>query len=389
MTLRKKMVIGKRFGLFLLIIVVLSFLPLARGAAEPTQCLYYYYGNDCLGCADADNHLGIMQLKYPSLDVHKFEVYTDFDHVAELEKYYQAYDVPEASRGVPAVFIGQHYFIGSNPLENLLEGVLAVEAQIACPSLNNSIGVVGVVGENAPYKVLDTLSLALVTPAAVNDAFSPSMLALLLIFVTILMALKDTDVMVRWGTVSIIGIYIAFVVRGLDLFTVLHTPLLSTIFTKIVALLAIVYGLVSIKGFFSTWKMFFGTMPEELQLDLTLLVNSLLTPAGIFLISFFSALFTLGERSTVFSILRMLTLNDSSRAAAFSLYLYHLFILVVPLIVLLVTMYLLRIEFEKKAKKKEPFDDHKVELWKNHLFKVLRLVVTVITILIGLALLLT
>ncbi|MDP3734651.1 MAG: hypothetical protein Q8R37_05470 [Nanoarchaeota archaeon] len=382
------MVIGKRGIWFIVSILVLSFVSLTVLAEEPAQCIYYYYGNDCFGCADAENHLGVLQLEYPSVEMNKFEVYTDFKHLAELEKYYDAYNVPETSRGVPAVFIGQHYFIGFNPIENLLEDVITAEAQINCPSLNNSIGVVGVVGENAPYKVLDTLSLALVTPAAVNDAFSPSMLALVLIFLTIIMALKDNDVMVRWGTLSIIGIYTAFVVRGLDLFTVLHTPLLSTIFTKIVALLAIVYGLANIKGFFSTWKIFFGTMPEELQLDLTLLVKSLLTPAGIFLISFFSALFTLGERSTVFSILRMLTLNDSSRAAAFPLYLYHLFILIVPLIVLLVTMYLIRMEFEKNAKKKEPFDDHKVELWKNHLFKVLSLVVTVITIIIGLVLLL-
>lgn len=377
--------------LFLLSIVIFSILSLIVIAEESlTSCLYYYYGNDCPGCAEAENHLGILQLKYPSLELHKFEVYTDFDHAAELEEYYNRYNVPEMSRGVPAVFIGRHYFIGLNPIDNLLEGVLTAERQIDCPSFNNnSVEAVGVVGEKAPYKVLDTLSLALVTPAAVNDAFSPSMLALLLIFLTIIIAMKDNDAMMRWGTLSIIAVYTAFVVRGLNLFTVLHTPLLSTIFTKIVAVLAILYGLVSIKGFFSTWKMFFGTISEELQHDITSLANSLLTPAGIFLISFFSALFTLGERSKALSILRMLTLNNSSRAAVFPLYLYHMFIVVVPLIVLLVIFYVVRMEFEKNAKKREPFDDHKVELWKNHLFKILHLVVNIITVFIGLVLLLT
>ena len=376
----------RRFTKFIILIILLSSF-FSLNAEGETICLDYYYGLDCPDCAAAEKELDLLNLQYPNLEINKIEVYNNLKQAKELETYFEAYNIPENSRGVPAVFVGQNYYIGLNPIQDLLESSIEDKTQLGCPTLDGA-NVIGIVGEKAPYKVLDTLSLAVVTPEALKDSFNPSMVALFLIVLTILMSIKNHDVMVRRGAVSIGAIYLAYFFIALDLFTVLQNSFISTFFTKVVAILAIVYGLVNIKGFFSTWKIFFGDLSEEKQKSIQDVVKTLLTPLGVFLISFFSALLTLGQPTETLAVLRVLTTEGASKLAAFPLYLYHMFIVIIPLIVLVVLLYLLRNKLEEKAKKKEPNDERKAELWKKHLQKILHLVVSFLTFIVGVVLLL-
>lgn len=374
--------------LFIITLLLISILSLNSAAAAGTICLHYYYGIDCPDCAEAENNLRLLQLQYPTLEINQFEVYKNVKAAEQLEDYFQAYALPEDSRGIPAVFVGQHYFIGLNPIKQLLEKTIAGKTQLDCPSLENTT-IIGVVGDKSPYQVIETLSLAVVTSAALRDAFHSSMLALFLIFLTILMSVKDNDKMFRSGALSIGAIYLAYLLRGLNLFTILQTPTVSTFFTKLVAIMAILYGLVFIKGFSRTWKIFFGALSEKTENKVEAGAEKLLQPLSIFMISFFSALLTLGESSKTLSVLRMLTTTSASRLAAFPLYLYHLFIVILPLMVLVVVLYLIRNKLEEKARKKEPYDKRKAEIWKKHFLKVLQGITSAFTFILGIILLLS
>src|SRR3989344_8271663 len=171
------MVIGKR--ILLIVLILVSLLPLA--AAEEADCLVYFYGTDCAECTKATEHLTYLKARFPQLEVKEFEVYYNRENVKMLEKYFQSYNIPESSQGLPVLFMPGSYFVGSSTMIDLLESRILDNQNSAC-STEEGEKALGLVGEKEPPDVLNTLTLSLVTKAAFRDAFRPGIIAFLLVF---------------------------------------------------------------------------------------------------------------------------------------------------------------------------------------------------------------
>src|SRR3989344_9028538 len=265
--LLSNMVIGKR--LLLLVIILSSLIPLA--AAEEDDCLVYFYGTNCAECAKAKAHLNYLKTKYPQLEVKEFEVYYNRENVKMLEKYFQSYNIPESSQGLPVLFMPGSYFVGSSTMIDLLESRIIDNKNSACPTVEGEKAI-GLVGNKEPHDVLDTLTLSMVTKAAFKDAFRPGIIAWMLILLMMLSSLRKKENVLQRGILAIITLFIVSLLFGLGL--LFQAP---AWITKVVGIFAIVASVIRIKGFFGTWKLVFEGVSENSEQNVINYIRYLFT----------------------------------------------------------------------------------------------------------------
>ena len=90
---------------------------LAPGAAsaatdtpERDTVVYFYYGEGCPHCAEAEPFLADLAARHPGLEVRAFEVWHDEANREQLEAMADAYRI-DAS-GVPVIFLGERAWVG-------------------------------------------------------------------------------------------------------------------------------------------------------------------------------------------------------------------------------------------------------------------------------------
>ncbi|MFN8190656.1 MAG: thioredoxin family protein [Nocardioidaceae bacterium] len=80
------------------------------GASEQPTVVYFFWGDGCPHCAEAEPFLAELADQHPGLEIRAFEVWHDKANAARLEEMAAAYGI-EAS-GVPVIFIGQNAWVG-------------------------------------------------------------------------------------------------------------------------------------------------------------------------------------------------------------------------------------------------------------------------------------
>lgn len=370
------MVIGKR--LLVLVILLLSVLSVA--AAE-TDCIYYFYGKDCQECETANNHVKYLETRYPELQITEYEVYFNRQNSRTLDQYFEAYNIPQKSRGVPIVFTQDSYFIGSKGIKDLLEGRILDNINVECPSLETSTAI-GVVGNKESSNVLDTITLGMVTKGAIKDSFRPGSLAFILVLLMLLSVRKKKEVHLRNGILAISVVALVSILFGMGLFWKS-----SVIFPKIVGILAIIGSLLRIKGFFGTWRIIFEDLKEETEQKIRESVKYLHSSFGVVIISLMMGLISFGIISDIFTLLRTLAEDGVIEFSSFAYLFYHTIITSIPPAIIVAIVYKVTETLESHATKKEPHDDNKAEVWRSHTQKVFKFVVSSLMLLMGLVLL--
>lgn len=99
------------------LLLVISFLlfVLKIVSAQPNSVdLYFFYGQGCPHCAQAEQFLAQLNKQYPNLNIKSFEV---FYHQENRQIYFamaNAYKINVAEVPVPGIFIGEKSFVGYN-----------------------------------------------------------------------------------------------------------------------------------------------------------------------------------------------------------------------------------------------------------------------------------
>ena len=387
--------VNKRIVIVFLVIIL--FIPLISSANElnlnitsevtgqEQDCLYYFYGDNCADCGDVDTFLKQLQMKHPLITINKIEVYQNAPNAALLENYYQAYKVADKDRQIPVIFIPGSYFIGTDSIEDLLEARIEDNENNNCPSPEKQ-EVVGIIGAGSPSNVLETLSFFLVTGRAIKDSFSSAHLALILIFLALIITIKKDHVMIQRGVLFIVSVYIVHFLYGAGLFTGLLGTRANVYFYKTVGIVAVIYGLISIKSFFKTWKILIDSISKEVMNNMKTFKNSLLSVTAVFLGGFLGGLLTLPDLGATYILLQNLYGESLFRIAALPLILYYALLIVLPLILLLVAVHVIKINLVQQAAKKGKYHERKEQLWRNHNYKVMHFVVSVVMLVVGLVL---
>lgn len=90
-------------------VIFLLFLSLQVNAAEPING-YFFYGQDCPHCAKEGAFLESLMVKYPELEINKFEIYYNKENAKLMQEIAETLKI--SINGVPFLFIGDQYFIG-------------------------------------------------------------------------------------------------------------------------------------------------------------------------------------------------------------------------------------------------------------------------------------
>ena len=294
-------------------------------AQDISSCVYYFYGEGCPHCANVKPVLESLAQKYPDLNIQRFEVWYNREDAARFQEVSTAYDVPEPW-GVPAIFIGEKYFVGDTSVIAGLESEILANPTAACP-----------LAETADRNTIGAPALLTVIGAALVDSINPCAIAVLLILLSaFLIGSGSKKRALLAGLAFTLSIYLAYFLFGLGLFSAIQVSGWADLISRLVGVLAIVIGLLNIKDYF--WYRgggFAMEIPRSWRHTLKDIIYRATSPLGAFLVGFVVVFFELPcTGGPYFFVLGLLAKSLTLAGAVPYLLLYNVFF-VLPLLLIL------------------------------------------------------
>lgn len=381
--------------LTILLVLLLSCFSLALETkiAEPeNDCVYYFYGQGCDNCEALDNFLSQLQDKYPGITIKKTEVYYNKANQDILNQYFAAYNVPKTAQGLPAAFISNSYYIGDQEIQSMLETRIKNNKDNTCPSLTqfSTIGVLG--AEKSSTTILSGLTIPVITSSAFQNALAPGALALTILLLIILVTFKVRREMFKRGMLFILGIFLAYFLFGMGIFSWFAYSSIRLYFYRIVAVLGIIFAVWMIKRYWDAKERDY--QPEHLphhyfsKKTFDQILTEIFAPQLVVIFGFLLGLCSFAKVHENLLFIRYIFLEGSANWTAIGLLVYYVFIFLLPAIVLVLLFSYTRGALEEHANKRGLPAFHLVEWWKRHNLELLNLVISIIVLLVGMYLIL-
>ncbi|MFH1916327.1 MAG: cytochrome c biogenesis protein CcdA [Nanoarchaeota archaeon] len=342
---------------FFLILVFLFLIPFIHAEG----CIVYFYGNGCAHCARVEPVLSEAMIAHPGVEVRIYEVYSDRSNLALLTSYFDAQNVSQKERGVPALFIQGNRYVGDSPIIDNIDEIFANATK--CPETSAS--------ENQESQI-STLPMATVISAALVDSINPCAIAVLLILLGALIATGNKKRALIAGLLFTASIYIAYLLFGLGLFSALQVTGLSYWFGKVVGALAIIIGLFNIKDFF--WYGgggFVMEIPRGWRPTLKKMLSGVTSPLGAFVMGFAVCLFELPCTGGPYIFILGLLAERTTMISALPILLIYNVFFVLPLLLLTFGIYFGFANVEKAT------------AWKDKNLRILHLIAGIVMLVLG------
>jgi len=332
---------------------------------EDKVCLYYFYGQGCLSCAETTPFIDEMGEKYPDLHVHKLEIWHNETNRQLFFKFCDVYCVSEKT--VPIVFIGNKSIFDVGPIKDNLENEIVNCIENDCPCPEEKI-------ENVTLVPEIDLTIPLIISAALGDSINPCAFAVLIFLLTYIQALGARKKILIMGLGYIIIVFITYFLAGLALFAAIETTGVSVIFYRIAAVIAIGAGIINIKDFFWYGKGFSLEIPKSRKPMIEKYIHRASLPAALIL-GFLVSLFELPCTGAVYFQILSLLANNMTRMSAIPYLALYNFIFVVPLLVILILVV-------------KGYSLEKMEKWRKGKRKYMKLIMGLFMALLGIVMLL-
>jgi cytochrome c biogenesis protein CcdA/glutaredoxin len=327
------MLVRKIFTAFFILLFLLGVT--TNAFAQNTSRIYFFYGIGCPHCGEVERFFEEEDL-YARYPVEKREIYFNRANALLFSSVMDRLGVPEKSRGVPAVVIGNKLIVGDEPIK---DNFVAEADKFSRENINsdNQLDNSGT-KEKEKNQSLD-LTLAAVLGASTVDAINPCAFAVLIILMTTILATGDGRKALKTGLAFAASIFISYFLMGLGLYKALGVGEISHLFYKIVGWLAIILGLANLKDYFWYGKGFLMEVPTSWRPKLKSLLRSATSPLGAFGIGFLVSLILLPCTSGPYIvILGMLAKRATQLKAVSYLVLYNL-IFISPMVVISYAIY--------------------------------------------------
>jgi len=116
-------------------LVLAQSVPASITANKPAIELYFFRGEGCPHCVQAEVFLGDLAKRYPQLDVKSFEVFNNNNNRQIYFTFARAYNLSEAQLKVPIIFVGNQSLVGfDNGIGNAIKSAVQSCSINACPS---------------------------------------------------------------------------------------------------------------------------------------------------------------------------------------------------------------------------------------------------------------
>ncbi len=269
---------------------IMFFLLLSSGLVlAEEKCVYVFYGQGCPHCGEVIEHTEYLKEQYPDLQVEYFEVYLNSTNLGLLTQYFDAFNIPEMSRGVPIVLVDDVYYLGDKPVIDNLENKLTEYDNLDCPSLEDRTTIVS-----------PELTLPKVVSLAVVDAINPCALAVLTLMLVAILTYnpKKRKNILFAGLAFTVSVFVMYMFYGLVIIHFFHimnalTSVRQMLYTML-GFVAIILGLLNVKDFIKYTPGSLGTeMPIFLRPRVKKLISGVTSPRGAFTVGLFVTLFLL------------------------------------------------------------------------------------------------
>jgi cytochrome c biogenesis protein CcdA len=315
-----------------LLLVLLVFASLFATVSAEDTCAYFFYGEGCQACAVVNPYITEIN-QQEGVAIKDFEIYQNRDNLLLLNEFYDAYDVPTNSRGIPTVLINGKYLVGVKPITENLESEIAENLGSPCPSLDNGEAT-GITGQADPTEKFEGLSILTVAGAAFVDSINPCAIAVLLILLSALLAAGEKKRALKAGIAFTISIYISYFLFGLGLFKVIQISGVSYTFYKLVGFLAIVIGIFNLKDWIKHGSLgFVMEIPRSWRPKLKELLNKVTSPLGAFLMGFLVCLFELPCTGGPYIVILGLLAQKATYMQALPILAFYNIVFILPLLV--------------------------------------------------------
>ncbi len=364
--------------ILLFTVLLFSLLISTNVFADENVCAYYFYGDGCHFCAQTTEFLDQIEEQYPSLELHKFEVWYNQENSQTLQKYFDAYDVPEGreSRGVPALFIGENYYIGLGPIVQNLETEIQ-NGPTDCPTLQDINGT-GDIGSKTSTESFGLETILIIIGAALVDSINPCAIAVILILLTSLIVVGRKRALTA-GLAFIISIYIVYFLFGLGLFSLFQFILIPLtviggILRYFIGTIAIIVGILNIKDFI--WYGgggFVIEIPRSWRPRMKKLIMTATSPISAFVIGFLVSLFELPCTGGPYFFVTGYLADKFTFLGVIPILLFYNLFFIMPLIIINLVIYFGYVKIDK------------AQQWRTKNLRNLHLAAGIIMILLGLA----
>jgi len=343
--------------------------------------LLIFYGRGCPHCVKEEGFLKDMEEKYPTLEVHRYEVYFDKDNRQLLENLVMNYNTEIG--GVPTTFINSKVITGfSDSISRNIEQEIIHCAKNICQNPLESIekdnnetititGDASLSEEPGQTKVLNKLTIGAVIIAATVDAINPCAFAVLIILLSTILAAGKRKRVLAAGLAFTASIYISYLLMGLGLFSALQAAGLTRTFYLIVSVLAIAVGLFNLKDYLRYGKWFVMEVPMKWRPKMKSLLKGVTSVPGAFLIGFVISLFLLPCTSGPYIVILGMLAKTATKEYAMMLLLLYNFVFVLPMIIITLLIYF---GFTTTAR---------AEHWRTRKIKILHLIAGIIMLILG------
>ena len=309
--------------------------------------IYFFGGDGCPHCAKEEIFLDQLEEQYPTVSVHRFEVWHNSDNRELLKETAQKLGI-EVS-GVPFTVIGKRYFVGfseeitNKKIEEIVKNLLVEEINQTTDS--DSLVVSGIDISNLSLPALTIVLGGL-------DGFNPCAMWTLIFLITLLLGMEDRRRMWILGTTFIVAsaaVYFIFMAAWLNLLLFIGLIVWVRIF---IGLLALIGGGYNLREYFQnpagTCKVSEGDRQQKISEKLKRVVkerNFLLALGGIILLAFavnLVELFCSAGLPAVYT--QVLALNNLATWQYYLYLLLYIFVFMLDdLIIFVVAMTALRI----------------------------------------------
>jgi cytochrome c biogenesis protein CcdA len=393
------------FTSILLIIILILFSSNIVFASEEKQetqenivCAVYFTGDNCPHCVKAKPVIDKILSDTPNLVLIMYEVQSELQNTPVLEKYSSEYGIKPA---FPLIIFGEeNYLQGDSPIISQLKNKASALKSNPCPlidkssidyNLLNSSTLPGKPrilskGNNSHVNtssegIKTELTIIKIISLASTDAINPCVYAVLVwILIAILTSNPDKKRKVLLsGLAFAAAVFIIYFLYGVAIVAFFQAvqsfAKMKIIFYKIMALLAILIGILNIRDFLSYKPGRAGTeMPLMFRPKVKKIISAVTSPKGAFGLGAFVTIFllpcTIGPYIIAGGILSSLKITS-----VLSWLLFYNFIFVLPIIIITLIIYggLSSVE--------------NVSEWKDKNIKYIHLAEGIITLLLGIAML--
>ncbi|MDD5980502.1 MAG: hypothetical protein PUC23_05290 [bacterium] len=217
--------------------------------------MYFFYGEGCPHCAKEKEFLNEMEVKYPNLEIKRYEVYNNSENKDLMNTYKQKFNV--TGMGVPFTVVGDSYVYGyseiyNEKIENMIREALGLE-KISYEENNNDnkenneneevVPILGKINIKNISLVLISIVLGLV------DGFNPCAMWVLILLISYLIGISDKKR--RWiiGITFLLTSALMYLLIMMSWLNIVVNITSTVVIRSIIAILAVVAGLINLKGY--------------------------------------------------------------------------------------------------------------------------------------------